>query len=144
MDEYKQIDIWDYLSENAPKQEVEVEGAYSLKQMPIQQYKVLLTYGDLVLIVAMIEDYVRGLDVIKAGDIQWSAYYHSKFHAISERIQKQIDYDYEKKRKECLKKSEKESNSDIGEEAIALTIKRAMAAKEKEQREADQNESQMD
>lgn len=114
-----QISLWDIVGD----EEVKVNGALNLKSMPIRPYEVTLTTGDLRLIVTMIEDYIRGLDIIKANDIQWEAYYRTKYKGMSEKIQKSIDYDYEKVRKKCL--SQKESNSDVGDEALSLAIKKA-------------------
>lgn len=122
-----QLSLWDMLLSEAPQEQVPVEGIVNLNTMPISDYKVRLCYGDLKLIVAMIEDYIRSLDVIKKDDIQWNAYYRKKFKAISARIQEQIEYDYDKAMLKCQK--HKEDSSDIGEEAFALAIKRQMKEK---------------
>ena len=42
---------------------------------------------------------------------------------MANRLAGQIDYDYEAALEKCKKKQEKESKSDIGEEAMALTVK---------------------
>lgn len=120
-----QLSIWDSLLQEAPIEDVDINGAVNLNSRPISEYKVRLAYGDLTLIVAMIEDYVKGLDEIKKDDIQWDAYYKPKFRNISQRIQEQIEYDYQSHLEKCIKKREKESSSDIGEEAMALMIKRS-------------------
>ncbi len=119
-----QLSLWDLLLTKSPDTVVPVEGIVNLNTRPISDYKVRLCYGDLKLIVAMIEDYIKGLDVIKADDIQWSAYYRKKFKDISTKIQEQIEYDYEKAVAKCQKA--KSDNSDIGEDAMALAIKRQM------------------
>ncbi len=122
MDIDGQLDIWDMLSDG--QDEVKINGALNVHAKgKIKPFEVTLTTGDLTLIVAMIEDYIKGLDVIRAADIQWQVYYRKKFKAISEKIQTQIDYDYEKAVKKCQKKAE--SNSDIGDEAMSLMIKKA-------------------
>lgn len=130
--------FWD--ENDAPEEEVEITGVLNLKVMPVSNYKVSLAYGDLTLIVAMIEDYIKGLDVMKEGDIQWECYYRKKFKSISERIQKQIEYDYEAKLKKCLKA--KDSKSDIGEDALILALKKQpkMKSDEAEQNDTEQAE----
>ncbi len=125
-----QLNLWDILSAEAPEEEVEIKGAVNLKAHPISNYEVRLAYGDLVLLVAMVEDYIKGLDVIKADDIQWQVYYRNKFKKISNNIQEQIEYDYQKAFEKCIKKKDKDS--DIGEEAMALAIKYAPKPKKKE------------
>jgi len=135
MDGSEQLSIWDFLSTEAGEDDVEIKGALNVHAKgKIKPFEVHLCTGDLVLIVAMIEDYIKGLDVIRADDIQWQVYYRNKFHDLSVRIQNQIEYDYEKARQRCMKKREKED--DIGEEAMALTIKKAM-------REAEAKEAEM-
>ena len=52
------------------------------------------------------------------------------------KISEQIEYDYDKKMAQCLKKMSKEDNSDIGDEAMSLMIKKAQreaAVKQKEE-----------
>lgn len=119
-----QLTLWDMMS--AGQEDVSIEGAFNVHARPrITPFKVTLTTGDLTLIVAMIEDYIKGLDVIKAEDMLWQAYYRKKFKAMSEKIQTQIEYDYEKAMRDCLKKADKEKDSDIGDEAMSLLIKKA-------------------
>ncbi len=119
-----QLSIWDALMVEAPETEVEVKGAVNLKAHPISDYEVRLAYGDLVLLVSMVEDYIKGLDIIKEGDILWETYYRGKFKKISDNIQGQIDYDYQKAFENCMKKKSLDKG-DIGEEAMALAIKYA-------------------
>ncbi len=130
--------IFDFIkeAEEAPQFDVPIEGVVNLKTSPISDYKVKMSYGDLTLIVAMLRDYIKGLDQMQAdGDLrinsfQYEAYYRNKFLQIAERISEQIEYDYDSKLKQCLKRAGKEDNSDIGEESMALMIKRANAAAE--------------
>lgn len=125
-----QLSIWDYMQNNSPKEDVEIDGAVNLHTHPISNYKVTLAYGDLTLIVAMIRDYIRGLDQmfqdgdIKINPIEYEAYYRNKFLNMADKISRQIEYDYDEHLKKCLKKLEKTDNSDIGEEALSLVIKR--------------------
>lgn len=142
MDIKGQLDIWDLLSSEAPQSDVKVNGALNVHSKgKIEPFEVTLTTGDLVLIVSMIEDYIKGLDVIRADDIQWTVYYHKKFKGISEKIQRQIEYDYAKAVEKCRKNAAKESNSDIGDEAMSLMIKKAeREAKAKETNDAEQKD----
>ncbi len=137
-----QLSIWDVMQQEAPEELVEIKGAINTKSYPISEHEVRLAYGDLVLIVAMVEDYVKGLDEIKQDDILWNSYYHDKFKKISENIQEQIDYDYEKAKEKCLKKKEKAS--DVGEEALVLAVKHAPKPKKKEESEDESNEEKQD
>ena len=115
---------------NLSNQEIEIEGAINVHSMPISDYKVRLSYGDLKLIVAMMRDYVRTLDNLKEegnlplNEIEYDAYYRPKFMSIADGISKQIDYDYDKQMENCIKKLNKVDNSDVGEEALALAMKR--------------------
>lgn len=137
-----QLSLWDMAAKDLPDDEVKVDGAYNLKKSPIKQYNVTLTYGDLALIVTMIEDYLKGLNVLKAGDVLWETYYSKRFKVVSERIQKAIEYDYEEHVKKCLKKADKEKESDIGDEAMSLLIKKA--EREAKQKETEQKEEGKD
>ena len=124
------FDMWEQLADEAPKETVVCEGAYNVHTSPIGQYRVNLTYGDLTLIVAMIEDYVRGLEATHSNDMALQ-YHIDKFKHISEKIQKQIEYDYEKKKEKCAKKKK---DDDIGEDAMILALKKSM--REAEAKEA--------
>lgn len=132
--------LWDELTKDAPDEDVPIKGAVNLNSRPISEYEVKLAYGDLTMIIAMIRDYIKGLDqMCEDGDlrlnrIEYEAYYRKKYLGIAERISEQIEYDYDKQLEKCLKKANKVDNSDIGEEAIALTIKRSRAAAEAKQK----------
>ena len=76
------------------------------------------------------------LDEIKADDLWYQSYYRDKFVKIADRLSEQIGYDYEKAVEKCRKKQQKkESSSDIGEDGLALSVKRGL---EKEQKEKDE------
>lgn len=132
-----QLSIWDYMQKEAPDTDVKIDGAVNLKARPISNYEVRLAYGDLTLIVAMIRDYIKGLDkMAEDGDLRinkitYEAYYRGKFLGIADRISEQIEYDYDEALKRCLKKQAKEDKSDIGEEAMALAVKRGIRKEEK-------------
>ncbi len=117
-------------------EEVLIDGPVVIDKKGVHEVTVRLATGDLKLIVAMLRDYVKGMDEIKKSDVQYEAYYRNKFLEICERISEPIGYDFDAAMERCLKKDAKESNSDIGEEAMSLTVKRgkAQAAKEEAER----------
>ncbi len=123
-DEMKVVEI------EAPNVQVPIEGIVNTKTTPMSHYKVSLAYGDMRLIVAILRDYVKGCDKLKefgklpCNEIEYDVYYRNKFMQIANRISEQIEYDYDAQLKKCLKKLEKVDNSDIGEEALALVMKR--------------------
>ena len=134
MEQPVQISLFDYLAElEGNDREIEIKGAINTKKSLKEIEGVRLSYGDLTLIVAMIRDYVRGLDEVKQDDIQWQAYYRKKFWDMAEKISDQIGYDYDLALKKCLKKQEKES--DIGEDALKLALKRAPKPQKQENTE---------
>ena len=108
-----------------------IKKAINLKLMC--DYAVSCSYGDIVLIICMLHDYVKMLDEIR-NDIQWKAYYREKFVKMADRLSEQIEYDYDAALEKCKKKLEKkESSSYVGEEAMALAIKRGGWKKRKEE-----------
>lgn len=114
--------------------QVMIEKAINLKLFC--DYVVSCSYGDIVLIICMLHDYVKMLDKIR-DDIQWKAYYRNKFVAMADRLAEQIEYDYDAAVEKCQKKQEKEErDSDIGEEAMTLTVKRGGAKKKKSEKDA--------
>lgn len=88
-------------------------------------YAVSCSYGDIVLIICMLHDYIKTLDKIRGDDIQYQAYYRKKFESMADRLAEQIEYDYEAAVEKCKKKLQKqEKESDIGEDALILAAKR--------------------
>lgn len=113
------------LSKEEEKQ-VMIEKAINLRLMC--DYVVSCSYGDIVLIICMLHDYVKTLDGIRGDDIQYQAYYRKKFVDMADRLASQIGYDYEKQMEKCRKKLKaKERNDDVGEDALALLVKRQKA-----------------
>ena len=105
---------------------VDIKGALNLKAPGIPEYEVRMAYGDIVLMISILYLYLREQEEIRAeDDILWNSYYKNKFQSIADRLSEQIGYDYWKAYERCQKKQEKQDNSDIGEEAMALTVKRA-------------------
>lgn len=116
----KLIEIED--PEKSEKQ-VMIEKAICLKQMC--DYVISCSYGDVVLIIAMLRDYVKMLDEVKGDDITYKAYYRNKFLQIANRLSGQIDYDYDKAVENCHKKQrKKKKDNDIGEDAMVLAVTR--------------------
>lgn len=114
-------EVEESISPEAEKQ-VMIEKAINLRLLC--DYVVSCSYGDIVLIICMLHDYVKMLDEIKSEDIQYQAYYRGKFIKIANRLADQIDYDYDAAVEKCKKKlQKKESASDIGGDAMDLAIK---------------------
>lgn len=119
------------LSKEEEKQ-VMIENAINLRLMC--DYVVSCSYNDVVLIICMLHNYVKMLDEIRS-DILWEVYYREKFIKIADRLSEQIEYDYDTALEKCRKKSgQKESFGDVGEEALALAIKRGMRKKKEEEK----------
>ena len=118
---------------------VKFTGAYDMKAKPISEFEVTCPYGDVVLLIAMLRDYVKCLDETKGDDITYQAYYRKRFMKMADRFSEQIGYDYDKALEKCSKKREKEDNKDIGEDAMVLAVTRgARAAKKKQQEEEEE------
>ena len=112
------------IPEDLKDEPVRIKGAYNLKTSPAKQYEVSMAYGDIVLVIAVLHDYLKKQgEKATEEDILWNAYYKGKFQKMADRLSEQIGYDYEKALAKCLKKQGKESNSDIGEDAMALAVK---------------------
>lgn len=123
---------------------VMIEKVVSLRLM--SDYAVSCAYGDIVLIITMLHEYIKLLDEIREDDIQYKAYYRNRFLHIANHLAEQIEYDYDAAVDKCRKKREKEDDSDIGEDAMVLSVKYAgrgqkkkQKAGEDEQREENQN-----
>lgn len=131
------------MSKDEMKQ-VMIEKAINLKL--VCDYVVSCSYGDIVLIICMLHDYVKMLDEVKNDDIQWKAYYRGKFVTMADRLAGQIDYDYDAAVEKCRKKQEKEErNSDIGEDAMVLAVRSGGTKKDhgKETQNKDESNSEV-
>ncbi len=128
---FEQLNLFDIMQEGVPDCDVEIKGAVNMKSTPISHYEVSMAYGDLTLIISILHDYVKGFDKLTErgecpiNQIEYEAYYRKKFLEIADKLANQIDYDYEAKLKKCLKKYEKMSKSDIGEDALILALKKS-------------------
>lgn len=104
------------------EKQVMIEKATNLRLLC--DYVISCSYGDVVLIICMLHDYVKRLDELRADDIVYQAYYRGKFIKMADRLAEQIGYDYDKAVEKCMKKQQKkESFSDIGGDAMALAVK---------------------
>ena len=137
------LNLFDMMQEGSPDAIVSLDKGVNLKTSPISYHDVKITYGDLVLIIAMLHDYVKGFDVLKEigqlpiNEVQYDYYYRKKFLDIADKISADIDYDYDAKLKKCLKKAMKEDNSDIGGEALSLAFKRDRQKAEADEKKAE-------
>lgn len=130
---YQQMDILSLLNEaekGISKEEnkrIMIEKAINLRLMC--DYVVSCSYGDIVLIICMLHDYVKRLDEVREEDILYQAYYRDKFIKIADKLAEQIEYDYDRAVEKCRKKQLKEErNSDIGEDGLTQLIKRDLKA----------------
>ena len=114
--------------EEADKQ-VKVEHCINIKEL--SDFKVSCSYGDMVFIICILKDYLK-LIAEKEGHI-WD-YYRKRFAKLADKLSAQIGYDYEKQLEKCRKKMGAiEKQDDVGEEAIALAVKRSGRGKRKEE-----------
>ena len=126
---YQQMDMFDLL-DNADKEILEkssklvkIENVINTDVMC--DYAVSCSYGDVVLIISMLHDYVGWLDRILKGDPVYQAYYRKKYIEIANRLAEQIEYDYDKELEKCSKKRMKEGrNNDIGEDGFTQLAKK--------------------
>lgn len=111
------------------EKQVMIEKAINLRLMC--DYVVSCSYGDIVLIICMLHDYVNMLDEIKADDIGYQAYYRGIFMKMADHLAEQIEYAYDKQLDKCKKKMKAEAeNNDIGEDAVVLAVKYSGRGKE--------------
>ena len=121
-----QLSLWDFLDTLPEKDDpVVIDGPIDVHAKPITERQCHCSYGDVVLIISMLRDYVAGLDKVKSGEPGWEYYYKGKLMKIADRFSEQIGYDYDKALAKCLKKAEKETKeSDIGGDALILALKK--------------------
>lgn len=114
---------------------VMIEKAINLRLMC--DYVVSCSYGDVVLIICMLHDYVKMLDESRSGDIVYHAYYRKKFMDMADCLAKQINYDYDKALEKCIKNQHKaEGDSDIGEDGLTQLVRRDFQAAKKKEKES--------
>lgn len=123
------------------EKQVMIEKAVNMRLLC--DYVVSCSYGDIVLIICMLRDYVEMLDHVK-DDVTYKAYYRSKFLGMADRLSRQIEYDYDEAVERCRNKQENEKDGDIGEEAMALAIKYGARGKKKEEKDEGEVEQNPD
>ena len=110
--------------------QVMIEKAMNLKLYC--DYVVSCSYGDIVLIICMLRDYVKMLDEVKVDDIEYQSYYRERFMKMADRLSEQIEYDYDKALEKCIKNQTRNRNEDIGGDAVELAFKYGKKEKKKE------------
>lgn len=98
---------------------VQVEHCINIKEL--RDYKVTCSYGDMVLIICILKDYLK----LSAGkeDFMWD-YYRNRFAKLADRLSEQIEYDYEAQVERCRKKmNSKGKGDDVGEDAMIMAVK---------------------
>lgn len=117
------------IADDAEKQ-VWIEKCINIKTL--SDFTVSCSYGDMVLIICVLKDYLK-LIANKEGPT-WD-YYRDKFSKMAYRLSGQIGYNYEKAYERCQKKMNgKNSNDDIGEDAMALAVKYGGNGKKKSEK----------
>lgn len=107
------------IKKDADKQ-VEIEQCIDIKNL--RDFKVSCFYRDIVFIICILKEYVK-LTEEREGFI-WE-YYRNQFSELADRLSEQIEYDYDMQMEKCQKKmGTKDKSGDVGEDAMALAIKR--------------------
>ena len=90
-------------------------------------------YGSLVLVICMLRDenIWGGTEYAKSSD----------FRRIADSLSMQINYDYDAAVEKCLKKAEKQdADSDVGDEAMSLMVKKARREAEYQKKKREEKE----
>lgn len=107
------------IKKDADKQ-VEIEQCIDIKNL--RDFKVSCSYRDIVFIICILKEYVK-LTEEREG-FTWE-YYRNQFSELADRLSEQIEYDYDMQMEKCQKKmGTKDKSGDVGEDAMALAIKR--------------------
>lgn len=105
--------------EDAEKQ-VEIEHCINIKKLC--DFKVSCSYQDIVFIICILKEYLKLIS--EKDGVMWD-YYRGCFTKLADRLAGQIEYDYDLQMEKCIKKmSQRQSDSDIGEDGVSLAAKR--------------------
>lgn len=109
----------DINKEDVNKQ-VEIEHCINIKTL--SDFKVSCSYRDVVFIICILKEYIKLIE--EREGFTWE-YYREQFMKLADRLSEQIEYDYDMQMEKCRKQMQKkEKNDDIGEDAMALAVKR--------------------
>lgn len=107
-------------TEGDADKEVTIKHCINIKKLC--DYNISCSYQDIVFIICILKEYLK-LISDKDGVI-WD-YYRKRFAQIADRLATQIEYDYDLQMEKCIKKIGKQADTDVGEEALALAVKRS-------------------
>ena len=127
------MEVEEYLKQELTLSYVDLDGSHELQTC----------YGDILKTINALMDYTRMLDLVCE---QWHLtgfhratyeYQAGKLREIAEKFQTAIGYDYAAAVEKCRKKrAKKQRSDDVGEEALALTVRRQQNAAEKKAEDA--------
>lgn len=127
------MEVEEYLKQELTLSYVDLDGSHELQTC----------YGDILKTINALMDYTRMLDLVCE---QWRLtgfhkatyeYQAGKLREIAEKFQTAIGYDYAAAVEKCRKKrAKKQRSDDVGEEALALTVRRQQNAAEKKAEDA--------
>lgn len=107
------------IKDNAGKQ-VEIEHCINMKTL--SDFKVSCSYRDIVYMICILKEYLKLIEEKKG--FTWE-YYREQFSKLADRLSEQIEYDYDKQMEKYSKRmGKKEREDDVGEDAMALAVKR--------------------
>jgi len=133
------IEMEEYLKQELTLSYIDVDGSHELRTC----------YGDILKTINALMDYTHMLELVCE---QWNLtgfhkatyeYHVRKLREIAEKFQTAIGYDYAAAVEKCRKKrAKKQRSDDVGEEALALTVRRQQnaALKKTEEPKAEQPE----
>lgn len=105
-----QLDFFDELQkELASEHPVVLDNACEWKKGELHEYKINTTYSDVVLLISMLHEYI---ELLNGTDGVRMEYYRNRFKAITEYLEKGIDYDYQEHLEKCHKKADKDDRLD--------------------------------
>jgi len=133
------MEIEEYLNQELTLSYVDLDGSHELKTC----------YGDILKTINALMDYTRMLDLVCE---QWNLtgfhkatynYQAGKLREIAEKYQAAIGYDYAAAVEKCRKKqTKKQRTDDVGEDALALTVRRQLKTPEKNTEEIKTEQSE--